>query len=148
MPRVVTGLSVVLHFDGSVRYGPENATPTAAAIGYVATAGEPLVAGSRTLSAFVSSTHVEFRALVAGARAVAGLSRHREVSSVHVRGDSAAVIDAADPGRSATAGDEIRERRIEQVRAALSGVPTVTYRTVHRGRNERAHELAVRAYGD
>ncbi len=144
----MTGLSVVLHVDGSVRYGSENATPTAAAIGYVATAGEPLVAGSRTLSAFVSSTHVEFRALVAGAQAVAGLSRHRQVSSVHVRGDSAAVIDAVDPAQSATAGDEIRQRRVEQVREALAGVPRVTYRTVRRDRNERAHQLAVRAYDD
>lgn len=144
----MTGLSVVLHFDGSVRYGPDNATPTAAAIGFVGTAGEPLVAGSRTLSAFVSSTHVEFRALVAAARAVAGLSRHRQVSSVHVRGDAAAVIDAVNPDRTATAGDEIRRRRVEQVRAALASVPTVTYRTVGRQRNERAHELAVRAYGD
>lgn len=144
----MTGLSVILHFDGSVRYGPDNASPTAAAIGYVAAAGDPLVAGSRTLSTFVSSTHVEFRALLAGARAVAGLSRHRQVSSVHVRGDAAAVIDAVDPERDATAGDEIRERRIKQVRAALAAVPTVTYRTVQRGRNERAHELAVRAYDD
>ena len=144
----MTGLSVVLRFDGSVRYGPDNTTPTGAAIGYVATAGKGLVAGSRTLSAFVSSTHVEFRALVAGARAVAGLSRHRDVSAVHVRGDAAAVIDAVDPTRPAAAGDEIRRRRVEATRAALAEIPRVTYRMVQREQNERAHELAVRAYDD
>jgi len=141
-----TALSLVLRFDGSVRYGPENAKPQAAAIGYTITAGDPLVEGSRALSTFVSSTHVEFRALVAGARAAAELATHRRVSSVHVRGDAAAVIDAVDPERSATPGDPIRKRRVEQVHSFLSPIPQVTYRRVGRSRNDRAHTLATRAY--
>jgi len=65
------GRSLVLRFDGSVRYGPNNADPRAAAIGYVVEETEPVLEGCREVSAFVSSTHVEFRALVAGARAAA-----------------------------------------------------------------------------
>jgi len=143
----VTGLgrSLVVRFDGSVRYGPDNATPRTAGIGYVVEEGEPVVEGSRELSAFVSSTHVEFRALVAAARAVAAFCDHRRISDVHVRGDAAAVIDAVDPARDGDVGDPIRRRRVERVRGALAPAPTVTYRCVSRGENRRAHELAARA---
>jgi ribonuclease HI len=141
-----TGLSLVLRFDGSVRYGPDNAEPRAAAIGYVAAAGTPLLEGSRALSTFVSSTHVEFRALVAGARAVAALARHRDVAAVHVRGDAAAVLEAVDPDHPGAPGDRVRRRRVETVREALAPIPRVTYRRVGRGANERAHALATRAH--
>lgn len=143
-----TGLSLVLSFDGSVRYGTDNAEPTAAAIGYAVEATEPLLVGSRALSAYVSSTHVEFRALVAGAQALAALAEHRPVSTVHVRGDAAAVITAVDPSHPTPPGDEIRRRRVESIRAALAPIPTVTYQQVSRGRNERAHALATRAHQD
>ena len=147
MSRDRTGLSLVLRFDGSVRYGPDNAEPQSAAVGYVVSAGGPLVEGSRALSTFVSSTHVEFRALVAGARAVAALARHRAVAAVHVRGDAAAVVEAVDPDHSALPGDRIRQRRVETVREALAPIPRVTYRRVGRATNERAHALATRAHG-
>lgn len=137
----------MLRFDGSVRYGPDNATPRTAAIGYVIEETEPLVEGSRTLPAFVSSTHVEFRALVAGAEAVAALMDHQRVSAVHVRGDAAAVIDTVDPSRQTAITDTVCRHRAERVREALTPVPTVTYRHVRRHRNQRAHELADRAYG-
>jgi len=139
-------LSLVVHFDGSVRYGSENASPTAAAIGYVITAGEALVEGSRRLDTFVSSTHAEFRALLEGARAVAELSRHRRISDVHIRGDAATVLNAVDPLRPETPGDEIWKRRVALTRDALAPVPEVTYRRVSRGANERAQQLATRAY--
>jgi ribonuclease HI len=144
----VTGLgtSLVVRFDGSVRYGPENANPRAATIGYVIEEGRPLAEGSRELSAFVSSTHVELRALVAAVRAVETMRIHRQISDVHVRGDAAAVIDAVDPARDGATGDRIFRRRAERVREALAPVPTVTYRCVSRPENERAHELATRAY--
>jgi ribonuclease HI len=141
------GASLVLSFDGSVLYGPANATPTAAAIGYVVSEGEPLVEGSRSLSAFVSSTAVEYRALVAGARAVAALAAHRDVASVHVRGDAAVVLEAVDPDHPGEAGNDLARRRVATVRDLLEPVPTVTYRTVARGDNRRAHELARRAHG-
>jgi ribonuclease HI len=141
------GRSLVLRFDGSVRYGPDNATPQAAAIGYVVSEAGPLVEASRGLSAFVSSTHVEFRALLAGARAVTALRDHERVSAVHVRGDAAAVIDTVDPDRRSAVHDDICQRRAERVRGTLAPVPTVTYRCVGRTENKRAHELATRAYG-
>jgi len=139
-------LSLVVRFDGSVRYGRDDATPTSAAIGYVVTAGEPVVEGSRSLDAFVSSTHVEYRALVAGARAVAALGDHWRIADVHVRGDAATLIDAVDPDRPAEPGDKIRRRRVASVRDALAPVPRVTYRQTNRTRNELAHELATRAH--
>jgi ribonuclease HI len=140
------GHSLVLRFDGSVRYGPNDAEPRTAAIGYVIEAADPLIEGSRELSAFVSSTHVEFRALVAGAQAVAELTDHRQVSAVHVRGDAAAVIDTVDPSRPAGVDDAICRRRAERVHEALAPVPTITYRHVGRYENERPHELAARVY--
>ena len=140
------GLSLVLTFDGSVHYGPANASPQAAAIGYVVEAGRPLVEGSRALSTFVSSTHVEFRALVAGARAVAALATHRTVSSVHVRGDAAAVIQAVDPASDTSPGDAVRRRHVDIIRDALADVPRVTYRRIKRGNNQRAHALAARPH--
>ena len=139
------GLSVILRFDGSVLYGADNATPTAASIGFVARAGKPLVEGSRALSAFVSSTHVEYRALVAGARAVSRLRRHRDVAAVHVEGDAAAVVEATDPDHPAVPGDDVLERRVRTVRRLLAPVPTVTYHEVGRDRTRRAHDLARRA---
>lgn len=140
------GRSLVVRFDGSVRYGPDNATPQTAAIGYVVAEADPLVEGSRELSAFVSSTHVEFRALLAGVRAVMALRRHERVSAVHVRGDAAAVIETVDPDRDRPAGDDICRRRTERIRDALGPIPTVTYRRVGRGANKPAHDLATRAY--
>jgi len=140
------GRSLVLRFDGSVRYGPNNADPRAAAIGYVVEETEPVLEGCREVSAFVSSTHVEFRALVAGARAVAELAECDRVSDVHVRGDSAAVIETVDPTSATAVGGDICRRRAERVRELLEPVPTVTYRRVRRADNDRAHELAIRAY--
>ena len=140
------GRSLVLRFDGSVRYGPDNADPRAAAVGYVVEEARPVLEGCRELSAFVSSTHVEFRALVAGARAVAELAERDRVSDVHVRGDSAAVIETVDPSRPTGVGGDVCRRRTKRVRELLEPVPTVTYRRVGRGKNDRAHELAVRAY--
>lgn len=141
------GSSLVLRFDGSVRYGPNNADPRTAAIGYVIAEAKPLAEGSRELSTFVSSTHVELRALVAGAQTVAALIDRLRVSDVHVRGDAAAVIDTVDPSCESAVDDRIFQRRAERVREALAPVPRVTYRCVSRGENERAHELATRAYG-
>lgn len=139
-------LSLVLSFDGSVLYGPANATPTAAAIGYVVSTHEPIIEGSRSLSTFVSSTHVEYRALVAGARAVTNLSEHRTITSLHIRGDSAAAIEAVDPDHPTKPDDTILRRRIETVRESLDPIPQVSCRTVTRERNHRAHELARRPH--
>lgn len=141
------GSSLVLRFDGSVLYGPHNADPRRAAIGYIIEEGQPLAEGSRELSAFVSSTHVELRALVAGTQAVAAMTDHLRVSDVHVRGDAAAVIDTVAPSRESAVDDGVFQRRAERVHEALAPVPTVTYRCVSRHENERAHELATRAYG-
>jgi ribonuclease HI len=140
------GLSLVLSFDGSVLYGPANATPAAAAIGYVVSAHEPIVEGSRSLSTFVSSTHVEYRALVAGVRAVANLSDHRTIASLHIRGDAAAPVEAVDPDHPAEPNDDILQRRVETVRTVVDPIPQVSYRTVSRARNRRAHELARRPH--
>ena len=119
------GRSLVLRFDGSVRYGPNNADPRAAAIGYVVEETGPVLEGCREVSAFVSSTHVEFRALVAGARAVAALAERERVSDVHVRGDSAAVIGTVDPTSATAVGGDICRRRAERVRELLEPAETL-----------------------
>lgn len=141
------GASLVLWFDGSIRYGPDNAAPQWAAIGYVIEEAKPLVEGSQELSTFVSNTHVELRALLAGVQAITELREHRRVSGVHVRGDAAAVIDTVDPARETTVDDGIFRQRTERIHEMLALVPQTTYRCVSRHRNERAHELATRAYG-
>jgi ribonuclease HI len=140
------GCSLVLSFDGSVLYGPSNATPTAAAIGYVIETHEPIVEGSRSLSAFVSSTHVEYRALVAGVRAVAALSEHRSIASLCVRGDAAAAVTAADPDHPTEPSDDVLRRRVGTIRELVAPIPRVSYRTIPRTRNRRAHELARRPH--
>lgn len=140
------GLSVILAFDGSVLYGPSNAAPTAAAIGYVLSTHEPILEGSRSLSTFVSSTHVEYRALVEGVRAVADIAEHRTVASLHIRGDAAAAIEAVDPDHPTEPSDGVLQRRVETVRELIDPIPQVSYRTVTRTRNQRAHELAQRPH--
>ena len=140
------GVSLILSFDGSVLYGPLNADPTAAAIGYVVATHDPILEGSRALSTFVSSTHVEYRALVAGARAVADIADHRTVASLHVRGDSAAAIESVDPDHPAEPSDSILQRRVRTVRDLVDPIPQVSYRPVTRARNHRAHELARRPH--
>jgi len=133
--------SLLLYFDASVRYGEDNATPTSAAVGFVVEDGtETMIEGSLPVRTFVSSAHLEYRALLESVQAVAGLDGR--IASLHVHGDADAVIDAVDPATDATPGDRIMRQRVAAIRAAVDEIPTVTYRAVGRGRNERAHELA------
>ena len=136
--------SLLLYFDASVRYGADNATPTSAAVGFVVGDGARTVTEqSLPVQTFVSSAHLEYRALLEAVQAVAALDR---VASLHVHGDADAVIDAVDPAVGATPGDRIMEKRVRAIRAAVEEIPTVTYRTVGRGENRRAHELAQRGH--
>ena len=43
---------------------------------------------------------------------------------------------------NATPEDRVRRSRVDAIRAAVVGIPVVTYRVVGRGENERAHKLA------
>ncbi|WP_276270856.1 reverse transcriptase-like protein [Haloarcula litorea] len=137
--------SLLLYFDASVHYGADNASPTSAAVGYhVDDGAETVVEGSERVDAFVSSAHLEFRALLEAVRAVEGLGTR--VASLHVHGDADAVVRAVDPEESATPSDRITRRRVERIRDAVADVPVVTYRAVGRGENERAHALARAAH--
>jgi ribonuclease HI len=147
LPSRVAGVSdrlppsLLLHFDASVRYGEDNATPTSAAVGFVVGDGrEPLIERSVGVEAFVSSAHLEYRALLEAVRAVEEFEE--PITSLHVHGDADAVIDAVDPRANATPGDRVMARRVDAIRAAVADIPTVTYRAVGRGQNERAHTLA------
>jgi ribonuclease HI len=132
---------LLLYFDASLLYGPDNSTPTSAAIGYVVDDGTTtLLEGSQHVDAFVSSAGLELRALVEAARAVAESTDI--VSSVHVHGDADAVIRLADPSRPATPSTRLARRRVETIRSCFRDVPVVTYRCVPRHSNERAHALA------
>jgi ribonuclease HI len=133
--------SLLLYFDASVRYAGDNATPTSAAVGFVVGDGtETLVEGSFPVRTFVSSAHLEYRALLEAVQAVAGMDGR--IASLHVHGDADAVVDAVDPATDAEPGDRIRRQRTEEIRAAVDSIPRVTYRAVGRGENERAHALA------
>ena len=80
------------------------------------------------------------RALVETARAID--DRFDRVASVHLHGDADAVVEAVDPDRAATPPDAVAARRVRETRRLLADVPVVTYRSVPRWRNERAHDLA------
>ncbi len=134
------GRSLVVAFDASVRYGPENATPVSGAIGYLVEEGATVhVERSAGVDAVVSSTALEFRALLAALRAV---DARFAPSTLHVRGDADAVIRAVDPARPTEPSGRIVRRRVGAIHELVADVPVVSYRAVDRRGNERAHDLA------
>jgi ribonuclease HI len=135
------GPSLSLYFDASVLYGPDNATPTSAAVGFLAESGTTThVERSLAVDAFVSSAHLEYRALLEAVRAVTAADDR--IASLHVHGDADAVIRAVNPDTPATPGDRIGRDRVAAIREAVDPIPVVTYRVVGRGENRRAHRLA------
>ncbi|WP_277540187.1 reverse transcriptase-like protein [Haloarcula laminariae] len=139
--RGTFGPSLSLYFDASVHYGPDNAMPTSAAVGFLVESGATThIERSMAVDAFVSSTHLEYRALLEAVQAVAATDDR--VASVHVHGDADAVIRAVDPDRPATPEDRVCRRRVASIREAVEPIPVVTYRAVGRDENERAHRLA------
>jgi len=133
--------SLSLYFDASVLYGTDNATPTSAAVGFLVESGATThIERSLAVDTFVSTAHLEYRALLEAVRAVAAADDR--VASLHVHGDADAVIRAVDPDHPATAGDRICRTRVDAIHEAVADIPVVTYRAVGRGENERAHDLA------
>ncbi|MBX0286263.1 hypothetical protein [Haloarcula salinisoli] len=133
--------SLSLYFDASVHYGPDNATPTSAAVGFLVESGATThIERSVPVDAFVSTAHLEYRALLEAVRAVAETGER--VASLHIHGDADAVIRAVDPDHPATPGDRVCRTRVDAIRDAVAEIPVVTYRVVGRGENERAHRLA------
>lgn len=138
--------SLLAYFDASVHYASDNATPVSAAIGFLVEDGtETFLKRSVPVDAFVSSTALEHRALVETVRAVT--DRFDRVSSLHIHGDADAVLRATDPDHPAQPTDSVGRRRVREVHDLLDDVPVVTYRSVDRSRNRRAHELARRGHG-
>jgi ribonuclease HI len=139
--------SLLLYFDASVLYAEDNATPTSAAVGYVIEDGSTTIhEESVPIDAFVSSAHLEYRALLEAVRAVS--DHAADPPSLHVHGDADVVIRNVDPSEPATPGDRVTRRRVEQIRDLVADIPVVTYRTIKRGRNERAHEVARAGHSD
>jgi hypothetical protein len=137
--------SLLAYFDASVHYGPDNATPTSAAVGVLVEDGtETYVERSLPVEAFRSSAALEHRALVEAVRAVT--DRFDRPSSVHLRGDADAALRVTDPDHPAEPTDPVGRRRVRAVRERLADVPVVTYRAVDRARNRRAHDLARRGH--
>ena len=138
--------SLVLSFDASVHYGPAHARPVSGAIGYVVEEGtETRLSGSERVDHLVSSSALEFRALLEAVVAVD--ETFDRVASLHVRGDADAVITAVDPRREAMPRGAVSRRRVRRIQRLLDEIPTVTYRIVPRGLNERAHHLARAGHG-
>ena len=139
--------SLLAYFDASVHYGPDDATPTSAAIGFLVEDGvETHLERSLAVEAFVSSAALEHRALVETVRAVA--DRFDRVSSLHLHGDADAALRATDPSHPAEPTGPVARRRVREVHELLADVPVVTYRAVDRSRNARAHDLARRGHRD
>ena len=133
--------SLSLYFDASVLYAADNATPTSAAVGFLVESGTTThVERSLPVDAFVSTAHLEYRALLEAVRAVAATDDR--VASLHVHGDADAVIRAVDPEHPATPGDRICRDRVGAIWRAVESIPVVTYRAVGRDENRRAHDLA------
>lgn len=133
--------SVLVYFDASVLYAADNATPTSAAIGYHVDAGtETRIEAAESVDAFVSSTDLEYRALLEAVRALT--ARFSDLSSLHIHGDADVVLRTVDPTHPARAKSRIARRRVATIRELVADVPVVTYRAVSRGHNQRAHDLA------
>ena len=133
--------SLSLYFDASVHYGPDNARPTSAAVGFLVESGATThIERSMAVDAFVSTAHLEYRALLEAVRAVEATDDR--VASLHIHGDADAVIRAVDPDRPATPDDRVCRTRVAAIREAVAPIPVVTYRVVGRDGNERAHDLA------
>jgi ribonuclease HI len=133
--------SLLVAFDASVLYGPDNATPTSGAVGFVVEEGTTThIEGSRSVDAVVSNVALEYRALLAAVRAVD--DRFDRVASVHIHGDADEVINVVDPSQPAEPTGRVVSRRVIEIRDRLSAVPDVTYRALPRTLNERAHRLA------
>jgi len=138
--------SLVLSFDASVHYGPAHAKPVSGAIGYVVAEGtETRLSGSERVDHLVSSSALEFRALLEAVAAT--VERFDDVASLHIRGDADAVVEAVDPRRDAMPRGGVSRRRVHRVRRLLAPIPTVTYRVVPRELNERAHHPARAGHG-
>lgn len=139
--------SLLLYFDGSLLYADDNATPTSAAVGYLLTDGsKTLRSESRSIDAFVSSAHLEYRALLEAVRAVD--THISDPPSIHIHGDADVVIRTVDPAEPATPSDRVTRRRVQKIRELVADIPVVTYRAVDRGHNERAHQLARAGHED
>jgi len=139
--------SLLAYFDASVHYGPDNATPVSAAVGFLVEDGvETYVERSMRVDAFVSSSALELRALAETVRAV--VDRFDRVSSLHLHGDADAALRATDPAHPTEPTDPVGRRRVHEVRDLLTDVPVVTYRAVDRSCNARAHDLARRGHRD
>ncbi|MBX0297194.1 reverse transcriptase-like protein [Haloarcula nitratireducens] len=139
--------SLLLYFDASVLYADDNATPTSAAVGFLVEDGSAaVIERSMRIDAFVSSAHLEYRALLEAVRAVEAYPT--TVASLHVHGDADAVLRAVDPQHHAMPEDRVAQRRVESIREWVADIPVVTYRAVGRGENERAHELARAGHGE
>ena len=106
---------------------------------------ETRLSGSGRVEHLVSSSALEFRALLEAVVAVD--ETFEEVASLHVRGDADAVVEAVDPRREAMPHGAVSRRRVHHIRRLLDPIPTVTYRVVPRGLNERAHHLARAGHG-
>ncbi|GGO01590.1 hypothetical protein GCM10009030_35420 [Haloarcula pellucida] len=136
-----TSPSLLLYFDASVLYGSDDGTPTSAAVGFLVEDGTTtVIERSLAVDAFVSSAHLEYRALLEAVRAVEAYPT--TVTSLHVHGDADAVLRAVDPTAAATPSDRVVRRRVDAIHECVADVPVVTYRAVERGENERAHRLA------
>lgn len=145
MTHVALAPSLLAYFDASIHHGADNATPTSAAVGFLVEDGtETYVERSLAVDAFVSSAALEYRSLLETVRAVD--ATFEAVSSLHVHGDADAVLRAVDPGTPARPSDGVERRRVAAIRDAVADVPLVTYRSIPRTDNERAHRLARRGH--
>jgi hypothetical protein len=68
------------------------------------------------------------------------------VSSLHLHGDTDAVLRATDPDHPAEPTDSVGHRRVRAVQDLFDDVPVVTYRSIDRSHNRRAHELVRRGH--
>jgi ribonuclease HI len=122
-------------------YGSDNATPVSGAVGFLVEEGTEIhIEHSLRVDNVVSSTALEYRALLEAARAVDTM--FERVASVHIRGDADIVLNAVDRRLEVMPKGSVERRRVEQIRRLFDPIPTVTYRVIPRELNKRAHKLA------
>ena len=133
--------SLQVAFDASVHYGPDHARPDSGAIGFLMEEGMTVhLRRSERVPHLVSSTALEYRALLAAVRAVR--ERFDRVASLHIQGDADVVLDAVEQSVDFWPSGSIEQRRTRSIQQLIAPIHTVTYQRVPRELNERAHELA------
>lgn len=134
---------VKVYFDASY-LPPDHENGPSAAVGYVVTDARGNLISRRgySLRNFVSSTHVEYQALIEALTFVDGLD---SIEQVYVYGDAESVIECVKPDGEASPNDRTTSKFARKARTALERFDHCHLRTFQYGENSKPRDKNTRA---